>query len=187
MRRAGGRAAEELEAAARRRPRDRGDRLAAHRLVRRGPLHVGRPRPDRRDVRVDVGPDHDRRDGLARFLRLRPRLVLLAGADALARRHGRDRLVRRHPAAARDRRPRAVLRRGAGPDDEKVAPQIRRTAALLWRLYAALTVAADRRAVAGRHAALRRGLQHVRRRSPPADSRRIRCRSAATRTPPPNG
>ena len=28
----------------------------------------------------------------------------------------------------------------SGPDDEKVAPQIRRTAALLWRLYAALTV-----------------------------------------------
>jgi trk system potassium uptake protein TrkH len=27
----------------------------------------------------------------------------------------------------------------SGPDDEKVAPQIRRTAALLWRLYAALT------------------------------------------------
>jgi len=27
-----------------------------------------------------------------------------------------------------------------GPDDEKVAPQIRRTAALLWRLYAALTL-----------------------------------------------
>lgn len=29
----------------------------------------------------------------------------------------------------------------SGPDDEKVSPQIRRTAALLWRLYAALTVA----------------------------------------------
>jgi trk/ktr system potassium uptake protein len=28
----------------------------------------------------------------------------------------------------------------SGPDDEKVAPQIRRTAALLWRLYAVLTV-----------------------------------------------
>jgi trk system potassium uptake protein TrkH len=28
----------------------------------------------------------------------------------------------------------------SGPDDEKVAPQIRRTAALLWRLYAALTL-----------------------------------------------
>ncbi len=28
----------------------------------------------------------------------------------------------------------------SGPDDEKVAPQIRKTAALLWRLYAALTV-----------------------------------------------
>jgi trk system potassium uptake protein TrkH len=28
----------------------------------------------------------------------------------------------------------------SGPDDEKVSPQIRRTAALLWRLYAALTV-----------------------------------------------
>jgi len=28
----------------------------------------------------------------------------------------------------------------SGPDDEKVAPQIKRTAALLWRLYAALTV-----------------------------------------------
>ncbi len=28
----------------------------------------------------------------------------------------------------------------SGPDDEKVAPQIRRTASLLWRLYAALTV-----------------------------------------------
>lgn len=28
----------------------------------------------------------------------------------------------------------------SGPDDEKVAPQIRRTAMLLWRLYAALTV-----------------------------------------------
>ena len=28
----------------------------------------------------------------------------------------------------------------SGPDDEKVAPQIRRTAALLWRLYAILTV-----------------------------------------------
>jgi trk system potassium uptake protein TrkH len=28
----------------------------------------------------------------------------------------------------------------SGPDDEKVAPQIRRTAALLWRLYAGLTV-----------------------------------------------
>jgi trk system potassium uptake protein TrkH len=29
----------------------------------------------------------------------------------------------------------------SGPDDEKVSPQIRRTAALLWRLYAALTLA----------------------------------------------
>lgn len=28
----------------------------------------------------------------------------------------------------------------SGPDDEKVAPQIRRTAALLWRLYAVLTI-----------------------------------------------
>ena len=28
----------------------------------------------------------------------------------------------------------------SGPDDEKVAPQIRRTAALLWRLYAGLTL-----------------------------------------------
>ena len=28
----------------------------------------------------------------------------------------------------------------SGPDDEKVAPQIRRTAALLWRLYAVLTL-----------------------------------------------
>ncbi len=28
----------------------------------------------------------------------------------------------------------------SGPDDEKVAPQIRRTAALLWRVYAALTI-----------------------------------------------
>jgi trk system potassium uptake protein TrkH len=28
----------------------------------------------------------------------------------------------------------------SGPDDEKVSPQIRRTAALLWRLYAALTL-----------------------------------------------
>ncbi len=50
----------------------------------------------------------------------------------------------------------------SGPDEEKVAPQIRRTALLLWQLYAALTVAADHRPDADRHAVVRRGLQHVR-------------------------
>ena len=50
----------------------------------------------------------------------------------------------------------------SGPDDEKVAPQIRRTASLLWRLYAALTRAADHRAGDDRHAAVRLGLQHLR-------------------------
>ncbi len=45
-------------------------------------VHVERPRSDRRDVRVDVGSDHDRRDSVPRFLGLRPRHLLLARHDA---------------------------------------------------------------------------------------------------------
>ena len=76
----------------------------------------------------------------------------------------------------------------SGPDDEKVAPQIRRTAALLWRLYAVLNGAANHRLGAGRHAAVRLGLQHVRHdRWPPAASLRTRCRLRATRIRPPSG
>ncbi len=75
----------------------------------------------------------------------------------------------------------------SGPDDEKVAPQIRRTAALLWRLYAVLTVLQIIALVAVGHAAVRLDLQHVRRPSPPPGSHRIRCRLPAIRTRPPSG
>ena len=50
----------------------------------------------------------------------------------------------------------------SGPDEEKVAPQIRRTAALLWRLYAALTLLQIIALRDSRHAAVRFDLQHVR-------------------------
>ena len=71
MRRAGGHAAEDaVEAhAARRRAGHRVRRLAADRVVRGPPVHVERPRPDRRDVRIDVGTDDDRRHGVPRLLR----------------------------------------------------------------------------------------------------------------------
>ena len=50
----------------------------------------------------------------------------------------------------------------SGPDEEKVAPQIRRTAALLWRLYAVLTLLQIIALLFDRHAAVRFGLQHLR-------------------------
>ena len=53
---------------------------------------------------------------LTDFSGLRPRHLLLARDDAMARRHGRHRAVRRGAAATGDRRARTVLCRGAGTD-----------------------------------------------------------------------
>ena len=111
--------------------------VAAHRLAAACPTSVAGLGPIDAMFESMSGPHDHRRDGVRDFSQFGRGNLLLARADALAGRHGRDRAVRRHPAAPGDRRPRALLRRSVGPDDEKVTPQIRKTAAAVAALRGA--------------------------------------------------
>ena len=144
--------------------------------------------PDRRDVRVDVGPHDHRRDGASATSRStasgiffwRSMTQWLGGMGVIAL------FVAVLPRLAIGGRE-IFFAEASGPDDEKVSPQIRRTAALLWRVYAGLTVL---QTIALRLTGLLAGSTRSATPSPPwprPASRRTRCRSPATTTRPPSG
>ena len=142
-----------------RRTRRRRGFVARRRGGRRAPLSLGRIRPVDALFEIDVGADDDGRDGVRGLLRAtaaasffwRALTHWLGGMGVIA-------LVRRRAATARDRRPRAVLRRGLGPDRRDADAADSKDRAALWKR---LCRADDRRRSwrsGGRHGPVRCGV-----------------------------
>ena len=72
----------------------------------------------------------------------------------------------------------------AGPTDEELTPQLRKTALALWQLYGGLTAAPDGGAGPGRHVGLSTPCAMRSRRWPPAASRPIRSQLPGMPVPP---